>query len=62
MGNIAKDTLVSILKRYPGQRQMFRQQENAINVLGSSKDSIIEEEFLTVLLPTNTTFVISIRT
>ena len=58
--NIAKDTLVGILKQHPGQRTMFHLQENAIKFLGSLKDKIIEEEVLTVLLSTNTAFVISI--
>jgi len=61
-GNNAKDTLVGILKQHPGQRAMFRLQENAIKFLGSLKDKIIEEEVLTVLLSTNTALVLSIRT
>ena len=60
--NIAKDTLVAILKQHPGQRAMFRLQENAIKFLGSLKDKIIKEEVLTVLLSTNTALVLSIRT
>ena len=60
--NIAKDTLVGILKQHPGQRAMSRLQENAVKFFGSLKDKIIEEEVLTVLLSTNTPFVISITT